>query len=59
MDEGVTLDDFLTAQQFRHFVPVATYDQGRASDSQGTETVSMIEGTYFPFFGFSFRLDKV
>jgi len=59
MDQGIQLKDFLTAQQFRHFVPVATYDQGTKNDSQGDEIVSMIEGTYFPIFGFSFRLDKV
>ena len=59
MDEGIQLSDFLTAQQLRHFVPVATYDQGRLKDSQGEEMVSTIEGTYLPLFGFSYRIDKV
>lgn len=59
MDQGILLKDFLTAQQLRHFVPVATYDQGKKNDSQGDEAVSMIEGSYFPIFGFSYRLDKV
>ena len=43
----------------RHFVPVATYDQGKKKDSQLDEVVSMIEGTYFPMFGFSYRIDKI
>jgi len=59
VDEGIRLDDFKTAQQLRYFVPVATYDQGRKSDSQLEETVSTIEGTYLPIFGFGYRLDKV
>ena len=59
MDEGITLKDFKTSQQLRHFVPVATYDQGKKNDSQGAETVSTIEGTYLPLFGFSYRIDKV
>ena len=59
MDEGITLEDFKTTQQLRHFVPVATYDQGRKNDSQGEETVSTIEGTYLPIFGFSYRIDKI
>jgi hypothetical protein len=59
MDEGVKLDEFTRAQQFRHFVPVATYDQGESYQSQLDEVVSMVEGTYFPIFGFSFRLDKI
>ena len=59
MDLGVTLDDFVHTQQFRHFVPVMTFDQGSKKDSKATEVVSTIEGTYFPFFGFGYRLDKV
>ena len=59
LDEGVSLKDFATAQQFRHFVPVATYHQGKSSGSTSSEIVSTIEGTYFPLFGFSYRLDKV
>ncbi len=31
MDEGITLEDLKTSQQLRHFVPVATYDQGKQS----------------------------
>ena len=58
MDEGITLNDFRTAQQLRHFVPVATYDHGK-STAQGDEVVSTIEGTYFPIFGFSYRIDKI
>ena len=59
MDEGIMLEDFIQAQQLRHFVPVSTYDQGSKKDSQLDEIVSAIEGTYFPMFGFSYRLDKV
>ena len=53
VDIGITLDAFLTTQQLRHFVPVATYDEGSKFDSRLTEIVSMVEGTYYPFFGFS------
>ena len=59
MDEGIRLDDFKTAQELRSFVPVATFDQGRKKDSQLDETVSTIEGTYLPIFGFAYRLDKI
>ena len=59
VDEGVILSEFLTAQQLRHFIPVATYDQGKVNEAQGNEFVSTIEGTYHPFFGFSYRLDKI
>jgi len=59
MDEGITLDNFRTAQELRSFVPVATFDQGRKKDSQLEETVSTIEGTYLPLFGFAYRIDKV
>jgi len=59
MDEGIKLSDFITAQQLRHFVPVATYDQGKKNDGTGDEMVSTIEGTYYPIFGFSYRIDKV
>ena len=59
MDEGVKLSELRTAQQLRHFVAVATFDQGTKYDSQGEEFVSTIEGTYFPFFGFAYRIDKV
>lgn len=33
MDEGIMLEDFIKAQQLRHFVPVATFDQGTKKDS--------------------------
>ena len=58
VDIGITLDAFTTTQQLRHFVPVATYDEGSKFDSRLTEIVSMVEGTYYPFFGFSYRIDK-
>ena len=59
MDEGVTLDDFLKAQQLRHFIPVATFDQGSAKESTLNEVVATMEGTYFPYYGFGYRIDKV
>lgn len=58
VDLGITLDTFTTTQQLRHLVPVATYDEGSMFDSRLGEIVSMVEGTYFPFFGFSYRIDK-
>ena len=58
VDSGITLDTFIHTQQLKHFVPVATFDQGDKFDSRRDEIVSMIEGTYYPFFGFSYRIDK-
>ena len=58
VDIGITLDSFITNQQLRHLVPVATYDEGSKFDSRASEIVSMVEGTYYPFFGFSYRIDK-
>ena len=58
VDIGITLDAFTTTQQLRQLVPVATYDMGSKHDSRMDEIVSMVEGTYFPFFGFSYRIDK-
>lgn len=59
MDTGIKLSDFITSQQLRQFVPVSTYDQGKKNDSTSEETIAMIEGTYYPMFGFSYRVDKV
>lgn len=39
-------------------MPVASYDQGSIHDSRKEEIVSMVEGTFYPFFGFSYRIDK-
>lgn len=58
VDTGITLDTFIHTQQLRHFVPVATFDEGDKFDSRLGEIVSMVEGTYYPFFGFSSRIDK-
>jgi len=58
VDTGITLGKFVTCQQLRHLVPVATFDQGSKFDSRSDEVVSMVEGTYYPFFGFSYRIDK-
>ena len=58
MDTGINLDTFITTQQLRHFVPVATFDQGESFDSRLEEIVSMVEGTFYPFFVFAYRLDK-
>ena len=40
-------------------MPVTTYDQGKKKDSQLNEIVAMVEGTYLPIFGFSYRIDKI
>lgn len=39
-------------------MPVASYDQGSKFDSRKEEIVSMVEGTFYPFFGFAYRIDK-
>lgn len=58
VDIGISLDTFIHTQQLKHFVPVATFDEGSVFDSRLPEIVSMVEGTYYPFFGFSYRIDK-
>ena len=55
---GVSLENFNNSKGLRIWVPVATYD--RAGDKHRMdETVSMVEGVVLPFFGYSYRLDKV
>lgn len=58
LDIGLNLERFNSIKTLKPFVPVATY---HSAASQGTnqEFVSMVEGTYMPFFGFASRLDKV
>ena len=55
---GITLEQFNLNKRLKPFVPVATYDQFGVNKRE-KEFVSMVEGTYMPFFGFSHRLDKV
>lgn len=58
IDVGVTLEEFNNNKKFRPFVAAATYDSGSASRRE-EEFVSMIEGSFMPFFGFAHRLDKI
>lgn len=58
LDVGLTLERFTFLKRLKPFVPVATYDL-QGTDSRQVEYVSMVEGTYMPFFGFASRLDKV
>lgn len=58
LDVGIRLKDFNLYKRLRPFVPVATFDSDRATETQD-EYVSVIEGTYMPFFGVASRLDKV
>lgn len=58
VDVGITLERFNLSKRLKPFVPVATYESSKA-DSLASEYVSMVEGTFMPFFGFAHRLDKV
>lgn len=58
VDVGFRLGGFNFLKELKVFVPVATYHQEN-SDDRSQEFVSMVEGTYMPFFGFAHRLDKV
>ena len=58
VDVGLTLAHFNSIKVLRAFVPVATY-HSEESDSTQTEFVSMVEGTYMPFFGFAYNLNKI
>ena len=58
MDIGLTLEDFNLQKRLKPFVPVATFESESAVDRQ-QEFVSVIEGTYMPFFGVASRLDKI
>ena len=58
LDVGLNLERFNSIKTLKPFVPVATY-YSEASQGTNQEFVSMVEGTYMPFFGFASRLDKV
>jgi hypothetical protein len=58
VDVGMPAARFSTLKPLRPFVATATYDSPDAAFSS-QEFVSMCEGTYMPFYGFSHRLDKV
>lgn len=58
LDVGLTLERFNFLKRLKPFVPVATYDL-KSADNRQLEYVSMVEGTYMPFFGFASRIDKV
>ena len=58
MDVGISYERFIYSKGLKVFVPVATYD--RAKDlNRLDETVSQVEGTVLPFFGFAYRPDKI
>ena len=58
MELGIPLENFTNSKGLKPFVPVATFH--RTSEVHRLdETVSMVEGTVLPFFGFAYRLDKV
>jgi hypothetical protein len=48
----------VSEKRLKPFIPVATYDQSEHND-RSSEYVSLVEGTYMPFFGFAHRIDKV
>lgn len=58
VDVGFRLENFNLLKELKVFVPVATYHE-ESQDDRKQEFVSMVEGTYMPFFGFAHRLDKV
>lgn len=58
VDVGLTLEEFNTLKRLKPFVPVATFDSNETK-SRHQEFVSVIEGTYMPFFGVTSRLDKI
>ena len=58
VDVGLTLERFNQLKRLKPFVPVATFDSDLA-DSTKEEFVSMVEGTYMPFFGVQSRIDKI
>lgn len=58
MDVGISYDRFHKSKGLKVFVPVATYDRFKDLNRM-YETISTVEGTVLPFFGFSYRLDKI
>jgi hypothetical protein len=58
LELGVPLENFTNAKGLKPFVPVATYHR-KSEVHRLDETVSMVEGTVLPFFGFAYRIDKV
>ena len=58
VDVGLTVEQFNSNKKLKPFVPVATYDFSDAQ-SRHQEFVSVLEGTYMPFFGIASRIDKI
>lgn len=58
LELNMKLDKFIRTTGLKTFVPVSTFDSNK-NTPMNEEFVSMIEGTYYPFFGFAYRVDKV
>jgi len=58
MELGVPLENFINGKGLKPFVPVATFHRS-TEVHRLDETVSMVEGTVLPFWGFAYRVDKV
>lgn len=57
---GVSMMDFVTKAKTlsQIFIPVASYNDDNAKNSN-EETVAVIEGVIYPWFGISYRIDRV
>jgi len=55
---NIRLRTFLKEKQLsRLFIPIATFNQDHVNQEE--EFVAMIEGSYFPFYGLAWSIEKV
>lgn len=57
---GLTLKEFVSGEKDLGsiFIPVATYNDELAKNSN-EEIVAVIEGVVYPWFGVSYRIDRI
>ena len=57
---GVSMRDFVTREKKASslFIPVASFNDN-SFDNSNAETVAMIEGAVYPWFGVGYRLDRI
>jgi hypothetical protein len=57
---GITLNDFILEEKSmsKIFLPIASFHDKNA-DSSNDEIVAAIEGVVYPWFGLSYRIDRI
>lgn len=57
---GISMNDFILEeiQMSKIFLPIASFDDSEAG-SQNEEIVAAVEGVVYPWFGMSYRIDRI